>query len=65
MAFARDDARLLGRLIDGDIEQWSHTDSSCTKIETLRGVHGKETCRTLAYVVDGGRRVGAAEPTRA
>jgi|TARA_B100000073_G_scaffold341004_1_gene341629 hypothetical protein len=41
-------------LIDGNIEQWSHTDSSCTKIETLRRVHGKETCRTLAYVDGGG-----------
>jgi WD40 repeat protein len=42
-------------LINGDIEQWTHTENSCTKLDTLRGVHKKgETCRTLAYI-DGGR----------
>ena len=41
-------------LINGDVEQWSHTQSSCAKLETLRGVHAGETCRTLAYV-DGGK----------
>jgi WD40 repeat protein len=42
-------------LINGDVEQWTHTDVSCAKLETLRGVHrNRETCRTLAYI-DGGR----------
>jgi len=40
-------------LIDGSIEQWSHTETSCTRLETKRRVHGTEAARSLAYLDEG------------
>lgn len=39
--------------VDGSIEQWSHTDDSCTRLDRKTGAHGDEAVRSLLYAQGG------------
>jgi len=40
-------------IITGDIEFWTHTKSTCAKMETRKKAHGSEAARALTFARDG------------